>query len=150
MCSLSKILAANNAAEQARRDWQAQLNADFALLRATDTLLAQIRSMHNDAMPRQSVFANVLAHAEQLKPLMKRYGVELIPSATLVNKFDLRILGTETACGEQLPKFGAFVDMDGPLGSSINCAQEAKPAGHPPGKESEWVFPQASCCTNKV
>lgn len=111
MASLSEMLAANNAAVSAQEEFDALLAADFALLAATEALLHKVRDMKVTRILRQSVSAPIIKFAEELKPLMDKYGVELVASEMYVNAFDLRVVGTTTRAGYSVRAMTIMTDM---------------------------------------
>ncbi len=125
MASLSDMLAANNAAVQATKEFEQLLVADFELLFATEGLLCMVRDMKLTRVLRSSVNARILKYKDELHCLMVKYGVELVPSETYVDAFDLRVIGTETKLGVPVRMAPLMTDMDADPESVANMCVNA-------------------------
>lgn len=112
MASLAKILAANNAAASTAKQFEEVLAADFKLLLATNSLLSQVQGMLRSNTPRQTCEQAIVNHKEVLAPMLKKYGVELVPSARYVDGVDIRIIGSTTPNGIRTAKTVNMVAMD--------------------------------------
>jgi hypothetical protein len=138
MASIPKVLAATTAAIAAQAEHKAWLDADEALLAATGDLLRSVRNMYNYRTYRTGAPLTVITHKEQLKGMMAKYGVELVPSDKYVDGIDIRVIGTETAVGEVAKSVALpsqMVNMD------ADCGEV----------QAVWKFPQASArCDNST
>lgn len=137
MASIPKVLAAATAAIAAQAEHKAWLAADEALLAATGDLLRAVRDMYNYRTYRTGAPLAVISHKEQLKGMLAKYGVELVPSDKYVDGIDIRVIGTETAVGEVAKSVALpsqMVNMD----DACNEVQAA------------WKFPQASACCDQA
>lgn len=160
MASLSQMLAANNAAVRAHKEFEELLNADFALLRATQELLSHVRDMKRDFRPRQEAHASIVNFKDELAALMEKYGVELVPSAIYVELMDLRIIGTETRVGQGLPVMSMMTDtlpdpvlsdnyhnmqkvMDDAKQLAEECCGARAAAGATLAGQKNWPFPKS-------
>lgn len=130
MASLAKILAANNAAASTAKQFKEVIAADFKLLLATNSLLSQVQNMLHSNTPRQTCEQAIVNHKEALAPMLKKYGVELVPSAMYVDGVDIRIIGSTMPNGIRTAKTINMVDMDVEPIMQMECqaAQAAQPA----------------------
>lgn len=95
MATFPEILAARNAEKQASKEMSELLDADFALLHATDRALCTMRRMYCANTMREAVQdLNILEHRDELHCLMAKYGFELVPSEKYVDGWDIRVIGT--------------------------------------------------------
>ena len=137
MASIPKVLAAATAAIAAQAEHKAWLAADEALLVATGDLLQSVRDMYNCRTYRVVAPRTVITHKAQLKSMMAKYGVELVPSDKYVDGIDIRVIGTETTAGEVAKSVALpsqMVSMDAACGEV----------------QAVWKFPQASACCDQA
>lgn len=102
MATFPEILAARKAAADATQDMMQLLDADFALLRATDSALCLMRRMYQSNLMRVQVAdLDIVKHADELHCLLLKYGFELVASEKYVDGWDMRVIGTDTLAVEE-------------------------------------------------